>query len=155
TWHFQATLLARAGDLEGYRRVCRDMLARFGDSDKAVVVQRVGTACLIAPKGIDHPASVVGMMKRVERVANWHDITLALGHYRQGQWEEAVDALATFSKVSWDYDVVALAIRAMAQHKQDQPEAARQTLQQAREGLARFALPGPGELQTIWYNWHL
>src|SRR5262249_54878401 len=46
TWHFQATLLARAGDLEGYRRVCRDMLARFGDSDKAVVVQRVGTACL-------------------------------------------------------------------------------------------------------------
>ena len=32
TWHFQATLLATAGDLESYRMVCRDMLARFGVS---------------------------------------------------------------------------------------------------------------------------
>ncbi len=164
TWHFRAGLLARAGDFEGYRKVCRELLARFGGSDSAIVVQRAATACLIAPNGTEDPSSVLVKMKRARKkshigagsnLATWIDITLALGHYRQGQWDQAVKSLAPFAKVSWDHDVVAFAIRAMAQHKLNQPDAAQLTLRQARDGLARFNLPGPGELQTTWYNWHL
>ena len=98
------------------------------------------------------------MMKRTKREltgSEWYDVTVALGHYREGQFDQAVKVLAAFSKVSWDYDVVGLALRAMAEHKLNQPEAARQSLQQAREGLARFAQPGHGELASTFYNWHL
>lgn len=134
------------------------MLTRFGNSGDGVVVQRLATACLIAPNGTEDPSALVVMLKGVKKEpfnASWCDVTKAIGHYREGQWDQALKALAPFSKVSWDYDVVALAIRAMTQHKLNQTEAAQRSLQQARDGLARFAQPGPAELQTTWYNWHV
>jgi len=68
---------------------------------------------------------------------------LGLGHYRTGQWDQALKVLAPYPKASEYPYVMALAIRAMTQHQQNQPEAARQTLQQSARGHGTIRQAGP------------
>ena len=52
SWHYEAGLLAWAGDREGYRRVCRRMLERFGTNADPTEVRRTVLSCLLEPDGV-------------------------------------------------------------------------------------------------------
>src|SRR5262249_26473016 len=45
TWHDAAPLLLEVGDIDGYRRVCREMLARFGRPTDPYVADRTAKTC--------------------------------------------------------------------------------------------------------------
>jgi serine/threonine protein kinase/tetratricopeptide (TPR) repeat protein len=155
SWHFRGTLAA-AGDTKAYTAIAREMLERFKDQTDDTVLQRIGTAIVIAP-GFDKPGEVIRLMDRVkpnrERMGDWYGVTFALAHYRAGAWDESLKAIDSIVRAMEYTDVAALAIRAMVHWRQNRVDDARMELQLAREGLARFAKPGHGEAQLNWYNW--
>jgi serine/threonine protein kinase len=48
-WAFAAPTLVAAGDREGYLRLCREMLKRFGDTQDPYTAERIARACLLLP----------------------------------------------------------------------------------------------------------
>jgi serine/threonine protein kinase/tetratricopeptide (TPR) repeat protein len=164
-WHIRVTPRIRSGDIEGYRADCREMMTRFGKTKDILIAQRIAKACLLAPGGVDDPAAVVAMLKNTgtrednaawraaSGVDRWRSATLALGYYRTGRYEDAIKELAQFSRATGFLEIMALTVRGMAQFKNEQIDAARQTLAEARQGMAMHAAPAAGELQGYWHSW--
>jgi len=156
TWHLQAALQLQVGDLDGYRRDCRDMLARFGKTKNGTEAERIAAACLLAPQGTEDVPAILTLLEAVPSAYKfmfWNGVTLGRGHYRQGHFAQAAEVLARVPHNNDFTTSAALACLAMCQQKQNQPDAARQSLQQARDTMARLARPGPGALQDNWYDW--
>ena len=98
------------------------------------------------------PAAVLDMLRKANKKEDngyWSGVrhvgavcarSRALGHYRLGHHDQAIKELAQFTRVSALLDVMVLAIRAMAQFRSDQPEAARQSLADAHLGMAGCAV---------------
>jgi tetratricopeptide (TPR) repeat protein len=49
SWYCDSALRLHVGDIEGYRRVCRLMLERFGRTDDPQIAEQVAKTCLLAP----------------------------------------------------------------------------------------------------------
>ena len=84
-WYmFHASVLQlRAGDLAGYRRVCREMLKRFGDTRKPEVAERTAKTCLLAPDAVADLAPVLTLADRAvrgtEKSSNYRYFVLVKG----------------------------------------------------------------------------
>ncbi len=159
TWHFQATLHLYLRDIDGYRRDCREIVARFLSTTALETAQQAAMTCLLAPTGIDDPARLLDSMQRLNNSNGagnwfgWNALTLGMGYYRPGKYAEALAALAPVSSDSNLIGSSALAFRAMAHHQLNQYAEARNSLDDARSRLARKVSPGPEETQSIWWNW--
>ena len=153
--HLQAIVMARAGNVAGYRQASRALMERFGKASSALVWQRVAIACLIAPDAEDLASMLLMMNKQnvTADIKSWYDATLGLAYHRAGQWDQALKVLAPYSRAVGYGEIIAGAVLAMVQHKQNEAETARRTLTQAREAMTRFAAPGLGELQDDWASW--
>jgi WD40 repeat protein/serine/threonine protein kinase/lipoprotein NlpI len=94
-----ACLRWQIGDREAWRRLCREMLDRFGQTSDPVIAHRVARACLLTPDLADET-------ERVMQLADWtvHGTeahwayslflqTKGLAEYRAGRYEQAVDWL--------------------------------------------------------------
>ena len=98
-WYmFHASVLQlRAGDLAGYRRVCREMLKRFGDTRKPEVAERTAKTCLLAPDAVADLAPVLTLADRAvrgtEKSSNYRYFVLVKGlaESRAGRNAEAVN----------------------------------------------------------------
>ncbi len=153
SWHFAALLHLQAGDLEEYRRLCKDMLERFADTKDQVIAQRLATALLLAPQEAERVAAVIHLMKNAQKVPNyadWHGLTMTLGHLRLGELDQAAEALR---RTTDSQRPAAPALQAMIDYKRGQTDAARQSLIQAVEQFAREAEPGPEENRSDWFIW--
>jgi WD40 repeat protein/serine/threonine protein kinase/tetratricopeptide (TPR) repeat protein len=96
-YHLLAPLLVQSRDLEGYRRHCAQVLARFGNTTNPVVAERMAKDCLIlADPAID--------LEQVARLADtavtkgngnssfvYFEFAKALAEYRQGHFQSAID----------------------------------------------------------------
>jgi serine/threonine protein kinase/WD40 repeat protein/tetratricopeptide (TPR) repeat protein len=164
-WHvFQAAALQLwAGDLANYRRTCREMLERFGNTDQPEVADRAAKTCLLVPDAVADLDRVFKLADRAvtgtENRGNYHWFIFckALAEYRAGRHARAVEWLGRFAPNSGggNPDVAAFAVLAMAKHKLAHPEQARAALRSA-EGIFREKLPDPGKGRPFagdWADW--
>ncbi len=164
-WYmFHATVLQiRAGDLAGYRRFCREMLKRFGDTRQPELAERTAKTCLLVPDAVADLAPVLRLADRAvtgtEKSSNYGYFVLAKGlaEYRAGRNAEAVnweERLRPGTR-NHDSDVAALAVLAMAQHHLGRGEQAFAALDKAEAILAKkMADPGAGRpFGRDWDDW--
>jgi serine/threonine-protein kinase len=140
-WYQLAPLQLELGDMEGYRRVCREMLKRFGETDQLETAERTAKTCLLIPNsGVDRGLPV----KLAERAANrsagqanakWFHLAKGIADYREGQFPSALErlgkSLSPGSEVIY-LDSMAYLFLAMAHQRLGQGEEAQQALYKAR-----------------------
>jgi len=129
-WCKGAALFARIGDVERYRRACRELITRFGESDQRVVGERATKACLLLPDVLNSAE-----FERVEKLAalavcgdikndglfGFTAFAKGIVSYRAGRYAEAVQWIERFGPrpdAGWVHnDAAALAVLAMAHHR--------------------------------------
>jgi serine/threonine protein kinase/Flp pilus assembly protein TadD len=164
-WYmFHATVLQlRAGDLAGYRRVCREMLKRFGDARQPEAAERTAKTCLLVPGAVADLAPVLRLADRAvtgtEKSSNYHFFVLAkvLAEYRAGRNAEAVKWVERLAPDAGgrDVDAAAFAVLAMAQHQLGRREQAFAALDKAEAIVAKkMGDPGAGRpFGRDWDDW--
>ena len=86
-----ACLQWQIGDREGYRRLCRDMLDRFGQTSDPLIAHRVARACLLTPDLADEAERVMQLADRTVRGTEGTGLygvflqTKGLAEYRAGR----------------------------------------------------------------------
>ena len=93
-WEYGCALLL-SGDIDGYRRLCRDLSASWGESDPMGVSPLLPATCALSPEsGVDPSA----LLRVAEQAAARHRNTLSLSalaasEYRSGRYERAIEHL--------------------------------------------------------------
>jgi hypothetical protein len=64
SWYSEAVLHLQFGDEAGYRRACREMLARFGQAKEDFIAERTAKTCLLAPGAVADLAPVVRLAEQ-------------------------------------------------------------------------------------------
>jgi serine/threonine protein kinase/tetratricopeptide (TPR) repeat protein len=152
-WYLVAVSQVGAGNVEGYRRACREMIKRFGGgTGQAQAAERTASACLLLPNELD-----AADYDRVQKLAGWAvtgtekdasyrscALTKGLAEYRAGRHKEAVEWLRRYSpKAAGHYpDATAFAVLALAQHRLGRTEDAQAALSRAQSSLAA-KMPDP------------
>jgi tetratricopeptide (TPR) repeat protein len=124
-WFRSAPLYLQTGKVEEYRRVCREMLTRFGNTDKPEIAERTARICSLAPEAVSDFAPVLELADRAvtgteqHRYHRWFVLTKGLAEYRAGHYAAAVDWLNRLSpRADGAYsDALAFAVLAMAKHR--------------------------------------
>jgi serine/threonine protein kinase len=158
-----ATLHLRAGDVAGYRRVCRAMLERFQDTQVPEIADRTAKTCLLLPDAVPD-------FDRVQKLADravtgtekhgsyrWFVFVKGLAEYRAGRHAEAVNWLNRFDPHAdgAHIDASAFAVLAMARHRLGQKEQAHAALHSAQVIFAE-KMPDPGAgrpFDGAWHDW--
>jgi serine/threonine protein kinase/Flp pilus assembly protein TadD len=148
-WYPTAALRLQIGDTEGYRRICRDVLARFGN--RAQLAERISKTCLLIPDAVSDLGEVFKLADRAvtgteqQPYYRWFVLTKSLAEYRAGHDAGAQAWLTRFSPGADGVhcDATAFSVLAMAQHRLGRAEAARDALGHARAILTK-KMPDPG-----------
>jgi tetratricopeptide (TPR) repeat protein len=159
--YLAAPLHLQVGDRAGYRRICREMLERFGDTKDPGVAAQIVKTCLLVPGAV---ADLDGVLKLADRVVTgtekdpsyrYYLFGKGLAEYRAGRYAEAVQWLERVApKASGgEIDASAFAVLAMARQRQGQAEEARAALEQARAILAH-KLPKLDKGEHFGNDWH-
>jgi tetratricopeptide (TPR) repeat protein len=134
------TYLVLAGDALGYQKACARLLEKFRQTTNVNRAAQVALCCATGPRAVDDLASVLRLAQQAvaeePRRAFFHH-TLALVHYRLGQFEEALRSLDQADQVDpkWTFRVCNDVVRAMAEHRLGQAGPARQRLTRAVQGF--------------------
>jgi WD40 repeat protein/tetratricopeptide (TPR) repeat protein len=161
-WYRAAPLYLDLGDLDGYRRHCRAMLARFGATDDPIIAERTAKACLLAPGHPVDPRTLVALAGRsVAAGANhgyidYFRLALAMAMARCGDPALAIPELESVRDVRGDAYREALAgfFLAMAYQKVGRPADARAALAAALQtSLADAPQPPGSDLGAAWADW--
>jgi tetratricopeptide (TPR) repeat protein/tRNA A-37 threonylcarbamoyl transferase component Bud32 len=143
-----AGALSLAGDQEGYRRVCADVLHRFAEAADAENCYLLGRIASLAP-GAAEPAQAVQFaekgLARYRRITAWCLHSLAVAHYRAGQYESAVRRSEQSLKddPAWPGHVVDWLVLAMAHQRLGHADEARQWMDKAVVWIDRAAVGLP------------
>ncbi len=63
-WFPTEAIRLHVDDKEGYRRICREVLERFGDRDSAELAERISKTCLLIPDAVSDLARVFKLANR-------------------------------------------------------------------------------------------
>lgn len=165
-WYLAAALHAGAGDLDGYRRVCRELVRRFGDTDHPQTAERTAKACLLLP-GTLSPDDLDRVQKLGERAVtgteahgyfHFFAMAKALAEYRAGRHAAAVKWMerAAPNPDGTHWDATKYAVLAMARHRLGQATEAGGALANARQILTD-KMPDPDNGRPFgpanWHDW--
>ena len=96
-WQRCAVLHLHIDDNEAYRGTCRQMLERFGKTDKAVIADQVAMTCLLGEVGLSDLEGVQELVEKALAGSGYQRIlaflTKALLDYRVGRPADATEAL--------------------------------------------------------------
>jgi serine/threonine protein kinase/formylglycine-generating enzyme required for sulfatase activity len=133
-WIKAAPLLILAGDDEGYRQLCRDMLKQFLDPAQAEIADSVCKVCLLRPNVIDPSMLPTGRVRGAIGSQDWPDFQAyfiacaALIAYREGDMPHAIEWAHKLAVGPSAPDLTGHTIRAMALHRLGRVDDARQAL---------------------------
>ncbi len=163
-YHALAPLLVQSTDLEGYRRHCARILARFGGTSDPVIADRMAKDCLIlSSTGVDLGAvgqlaeTAVSLGSTNDYLA-YFEGTKAFVEYRQGHFTEAaawarkaIDNKSSPAGTRYLEDYMVLA---MTVYQMNQIEEARAALARGLE-IEEKELPhvDSGDLGDDWLDW--
>jgi tetratricopeptide (TPR) repeat protein len=158
-----APLHLRAGDVTGYRRVCRAMLEQFHGTQALEIADRTAKTCLLAPAAVPDLDRVQKLADSVvtgtEKQGNyrWFTFVKGLAEYRAGRFAESVKWLERLGPDARgdQIDASGFAVRAMAQHRLGQKEKARTALHSGQVIVAE-KMPNPAAGQPfdgMWQDW--
>jgi serine/threonine protein kinase len=159
-YHMRAPLLVAKNDIEGYRRLCGEIISRFRDATDPLLADKMAKDCLIlSNSGVDLKSVIALADVAISRGSNspalpYFRMTKALAEYRLGHYQEGADwaRLAATGPILYA-QVEAAAVIAMSQFKLNQLDASRVTLSECNM-VIREQLPKPGEdLQDDWPDW--
>jgi serine/threonine protein kinase len=137
TWNGYAELCLFLGDREEYRRVCRLLLAEFGETASPYVAEPVGRACLLAPDASEETQAGASLVDRALAAKNtplnwiyrYYLFAKGLAEYRRGHWAEAISLME--GEASHVMGPSPRLVAAMAEHRLGQAERALDTLARA------------------------
>jgi tetratricopeptide (TPR) repeat protein len=98
-WFYDAPLRLHRGDIEGHRRACREMLARFSQTDKPVIADRTAKTCLLRPGAVSDLGPVRQLADRAvtgteqHHYYPWFLLTQGMADYRSGDFPNAIARL--------------------------------------------------------------
>ena len=161
-WYNNAPLLLQLGDTDGYRRVCLEMLKRFGQSKEPTLAERTAKTCLLAPDGLGDNPVVMQLADRAlagtEKDPLYRCFVLAKGmaEYRVGRFTTAVawlgESLSPGSEVTY-LDATAYLLLSMAHHRLQQPGQARDAMAKARVVMEQKFPKTNSGLGADWSDW--
>ncbi|MCX6922354.1 MAG: hypothetical protein NT154_03930, partial [Verrucomicrobia bacterium] len=162
-WFLLAPLLLETGDIDGYRKHCHAMLARFGTTNDPNIAQRTAKVCLLLPlDGADLAAAsklaeTAVTLGKNDPPAAYCQFARGLAEYRQANFAQAVEwTQKALSQPGTDYnrDIQAYSVLSMALHRLNRAGEAHEALSKASE-LAGAKLPklDSGDLGPNWHNW--
>jgi len=160
-YHGLAPLLVAEKDVEAYRQLCTEMIARFGQTTNASTADVVAKDCLILPSsGVDLDSVAALAETAVTRGKGqtpytFYLCTKAQADYRQGKFPEAVARTLEILKDPFPYtQAEGSAVLAMAQFRMGHSEEARAALARS-EKVVQETLPAPGsrDLGFDWKDW--
>ncbi len=166
-WLEHAYLLLQTSDTGGYRRLCMEMLDRFGEAEQEDPLAYLAHTCLLSPDALGDRGRVVQIAQRPfkevralrHRKPSYH--VLALAHYRAGQYAEAIEAVRKATELDPNRagHVRNWQVLAMAHHGLGQVEEARQWLEKAKQRIDRTNQNRPKESSRfappswLWRDW--
>jgi WD40 repeat protein len=147
-WALENAALARlaAGDREGYRRDCADLLKRIEDPKSTFSAEAVASVCTLAPGAV---ADTTALLRLAERLMKEDPddarLTCAAGMclYRVGRYAEARERLKA-AAAGENASIRSLLCLALASAQAGKPD-------EARQGLARAAEAETKEI--AWVSW--
>jgi tetratricopeptide (TPR) repeat protein len=157
-WYQSAALRLQTGDVEGYRRACREMLERFGNTDNPAVAEQTAKTCSLIPDAVSRFEPVLQLADRAVKGREpdrWIVLTKVLAEYRAGHHATAIEWLNRVSpKADGEHlDATAFAVFTLAQHRLGRTQEARAALASARAILAR-KMPDPAKGRWFGGDWH-
>jgi hypothetical protein len=160
-YHGLAALLVADRDVDAYRRLCAEMVARFGETTNASTADVVAKDCLILPSsGVDLDSVAALAETAVSRGKGqapylFYRCTKALADYRQGRFQEAAAQAAEILKDPFAYtQAEGSAVLAMSQLRMGHTGEARAALARLERAVGE-TLPAPGspDLGFDWKDW--
>jgi WD40 repeat protein/serine/threonine protein kinase/tetratricopeptide (TPR) repeat protein len=159
-WYRGGFLCLQVGDRDGYRRHCREMLRRFGDTQDPMIAERTAKLCSVLPGAGGDPDLPLRLAERaVDRTERhgtypWFLAVKGFAECRAGRYQQSLDWLHK-SEERLDHPIFkaqTVLYGALALHHLRRGEEARRDLDRARKMLD--GQPGargpPGEL---WWDW--
>jgi WD40 repeat protein/Flp pilus assembly protein TadD len=156
-WSLHGMLLLQAGDRDGYRRCCAEMLKRFGQTGDPWTANDVAWNCVVVPDAVPDfrdplrlaEQAVAADPQRSERLN-----TLGAVLYRAGRYEDAVRRHQEAIKLRGPGDAFTdWVFLAMASHRLGRAEEAKRWLSQAAAGLERGARADPPLSWSVLLQW--
>jgi tetratricopeptide (TPR) repeat protein len=158
-WYLHATLRLQLGDLEGYRRACREMLTRFSQTKNPIIADRTAKTCLLLPDAVSDPRPVMKLADlavtggKKEGCYRWFLLARGMAEYRDGRFAGALTWLdkSLAADSEWPpLDATACLFLAMARHRLGQTDKARQALDRAGKMMEQLV---PGDKGVDWDDW--
>jgi WD40 repeat protein/tetratricopeptide (TPR) repeat protein len=161
-WCHTVLLHLLAEDREGYRRLCREMIQRFGNTDIRLVAERTVKVCLLLPDAVKGPD-----LDRVQKLAEqavtgpkdgfypYFVRTKAFADYRAGGYAEAVKALEWLAPDAngGPLEAETFAALAMVYHRLGRTHEAKTALAKAAALMAKMPDKALGRLLLDWWGW--
>ena len=159
-------LLIMGGRDEGFREYCRAAIERFNEDAQYWETAIAIKVALLLPGTVEVTELPLHVLK--EAVANgsthpkfsgWFEATLALAHYRRGEYEDVLRWVGRSEETRTYAEepalrALALILRALALHGQGRVHEARESLAQADTLIQDNELRLPsGGLRRLWYDW--
>jgi tetratricopeptide (TPR) repeat protein len=160
-WYQTAPLLLWAGNVEGYRRHRREMLARFGNTQDPVIAERTAKVCLLQHGGTEELRLSAQLAELAVRTGQgraelpYFELALALADYRRGQFaaaEERLGKLLASGKGEWNLAGPGYLVLAMTRQRQGQEARAREALGAANQVLQK-RMPRWADAGAGWHDW--
>lgn len=163
TWYFSAFAQLRAGRIERYHSLCREMLQRYGDNFGAEA-ERVARTCLVAP---DEPGVIAKAARLAERALKdlpgdpYTLYTAGLADYRSGRDPSALERVGRSRKANETggiilfrdtYRALTDLVEAMAQMRLGRTGPAREALARAERRMAD-RMPAKGAVGLYPFTW--
>jgi tetratricopeptide (TPR) repeat protein len=168
-WSSEALLRLQRGDIEGYRGVCREMLARFSHTEDPITADGTAKTCLLAPAAVADLEPVLRLADRAITGTEqnflycWHVLLKGMAEYRAEHFANAIDRLNQALSLgrqtryfnSRSLSGTAHAFLAMAHHRLGRVAQAREALDRATELLEQpYAKIGWNwNIDSDWDNW--
>jgi tetratricopeptide (TPR) repeat protein len=162
-WFQSACLWLMFDDTDMYRRYCRELLNRFGQTDDPAVAERIAKSCLLIADAVEDLAPVVRLVDRSVIGTENHEarryflLTRGLAYYRTGDFEAAVEILKKCLKPENPdiaCDGLAYLVLSMAHHKLGNVNESAKSLAKSREILDVPTRPAidSGNLGSEWHD---
>jgi tetratricopeptide (TPR) repeat protein len=93
-WHSLDQLRLHAGNWEEHRKLCAELLARFGKSDNVDILGYVTWSCVLAPVSVPDFQTVLEIAARLAKecpASKMNRLLHGAALYRSGQWKAAIE----------------------------------------------------------------